>query len=273
MIDLTQTALLAYVAHERPLEPSGSGGFSLSEPVWPGTLYRGHRRFAATIIFATVSGRSFSRSAISSSVFFPVMWSARARFRCASVHDSAGCSEPRMTPAGDGGLLASPPAWPRPCVGDGGGASRVLIATAGHLPLGTFVQDDVLIGSLVDAHRCDRQAPRVLRLTVGLRAVVVLLSPLRMQHGPAGDTSNHRLAPPLLNSTIRRRPANPLHGTGVGPPAGRQVRPSWNAGWTSGIPPTSVPSRRDGPPACARVRPSPIPHGLVLRRGRRTVAR
>src|SRR5215210_6336375 len=38
-------------------------------------------------------------------------------------------------PGRHGGLLASPPARPRPCGGDGGGASRVLVATAGHLLL------------------------------------------------------------------------------------------------------------------------------------------
>lgn len=55
-------------------------------------LSRLHARFAVTIIFATVSGLRPSRSAISFSVFLPVMWRASARFCWDSVHDSAGCS-------------------------------------------------------------------------------------------------------------------------------------------------------------------------------------
>jgi hypothetical protein len=93
MIDLTEESRRDMVLSERPLEPSGSGGFSHPAPVRRETRYRVHLRFAVTITSATVLGRSFSRSAISSSVFLPVMWSASARFSWGSVQDSVGCSE------------------------------------------------------------------------------------------------------------------------------------------------------------------------------------
>ena len=72
-----------------------------------------------------------------------------------------------------------------------GAAPLVVVLALGQLGLGVLVQQQVLLGRLVDPDRDHGQALEVLRLALRLHAVVVFPSPLGMQFIPAADALGH----------------------------------------------------------------------------------
>ena len=72
-----------------------------------------------------------------------------------------------------------------------GAAPLVVVLALSQFGLGVLVQQQVLLGRLVDPDRDHGQALEVLRLALRLQAVVIFLRPFRVEFIPAGDALGH----------------------------------------------------------------------------------